>query len=272
LEDALGFQLFDRHKQPIQPTPMGEGFIARSREIMLQVNDLAAWVNREQEVLEGTYRIGIIPTLAPYVLPRILPDLATSAPGVDLVLSEVTSERMLEQLKSGALDAGILVTPVDEPAIREIPIYTEPFMIFGHPTSDPDAPRSGWLPEDLPIERLLLLEEGHCFRDQMLALCNRNRPSASGLRYESGSIASLQALVRVGMGYTLIPALAADLERDADLLRTFADPQPVREVSLVAHHSYPRERFLNWLRDHVRERMPAGYRKGSKTRRVRWRM
>ena len=272
LEDAVGFPLFDRHVQPIRPTEMGGGFIARAREIMFNVSELSAWVNQEQEVLEGTYRVGIIPTLAPYVLPRILPDLVASDFGVELVLMEVTTERMLEQLKSGALDVGILVTPVDEPSIREIPMYAEPFMIFGHPTGEADAPHSDWSPESLPSEGLLLLEEGHCFRDQMLSLCSRERSIAQGVRYESGSIASLQALVRAGMGYTLIPALAADPERDGALLRTFASPEPVREVSLVAHHSFPRERFLNWFRDHIRERMPESYRKGTAYKRVRWRM
>ena len=272
LEDAVGFPLFDRHVHPIQPTEMGAGFIARARSIMLQVSDLAAWVNHEQDVLEGTYRVGIIPTLAPYVLPRILPDLVAQAPGVELVLSEVTTERMLEQLKSGLLDVGILATPLEEASIRELPLYVEPFMIFGHPTGDPHDAQGGWKPDDLPAEGLLLLEEGHCFRDQMLALCSRSRPEGVGMRYESGSIASLQALVRAGMGYTLIPALAAEPDRDGMLLRHFASPEPVREVSLAAHHSFPREHFLSWFRDHIRDRMPAAYRTGTSFKRVRWRM
>lgn len=272
LEESLGFQLFDRQVHPIVPTPMGEGFIERARQIMSQVTDLESWVNHEQDVIEGTYRVGIIPTLAPYVLPRVLPDLAQNQDGVELTLTEVTSARMLEQLKSGDLDVGILVTPVDEEAIREIPLYNEPFLIFGHPDGREDAPYEGWDPADLPGDRLLLLEEGHCFRDQMLALCSRERSSATAVRYESGSIASLQALVRAGMGYTLIPELAADATLDAAFLRQFKSPAPVREVSLVVHHSFPRERFIAWLRDAVRSHMPESYRITTSGRRVRWRI
>ena len=272
LEESLGFPLFDRQVHPIVPTAMGEGFIARARQIMSQVGDLETWVNQEQEALAGTYRVGIIPTLAPFVLPRVLPDLASNADGIELIVREVTSERMLEELKAGSLDVGILVTPADEPAIREIPMYNEPFMIFGHPDGKRDAPRANWKPEDLPTDRLLLLEEGHCFRDQMLSLCARNRSSWSAVRYESGSIAALQALVRADMGYTLIPALAADAERDAEFLRTFADPAPVREVSLVVHNSFPRERFLTWLREAIRTRMPQSYQAASSSKRVKWRI
>lgn len=272
LEESLGFPLFDRQVHPIVPTAMGEGFIARARQIMSQVGDLETWVNQEQEALAGTYRVGIIPTLAPFVLPRVLPDLASNADGVELIVREVTSERMLEELKAGTLDVGILVTPADEPAIREIPMYHEPFMIFGHPNGYQEAPRRDWKPEDLPTDRLLLLEEGHCFRDQMLSLCARNRSSSSAVRYESGSIAALQALVRAGMGYTLIPALAADAQRDAEFLHAFAEPAPVREVSLVVHNSFPRERFLNWLREAIRTRMPESYQAASASRRVKWRI
>lgn len=272
LEESLGFQLFDRQVHPIVPTPMGKGFIERAGQIMSQVIDLESWVNHEQDVIEGTYRVGIIPTLAPYVLPRVLPDLAKNTVGVELTLTEVTSTRMLEQLKSGDLDVGILVTPVDEEFIREIPLYNEPFLIFGHPNGDAEGPRDGWDPSDLPADRLLLLEEGHCFRDQMLALCSRDRAAESAVRYESGSIASLQALVRAGMGYTLIPELAADPEHDNAFLRHFKSPAPVREVSLVVHQSFPRERFIAWLRDAIRSHMPEAYRIASSGRRVRWRI
>lgn len=272
LEESLGFQLFDRQVHPIVPTPMGKGFLERARQIMSQVTDLESWVNQEQDVIEGSYRVGIIPTLAPYVLPRVLPDLAQNSDGVELTLTEVTSARMLEQLKSGELDIGVLVTPVDEESIREIPLYNEPFLIFGHPDGRGEGPGDGWDPADLPADRLLLLEEGHCFRDQMLALCSRDRSTESAVRYESGSIASLQALVRAGMGYTLIPELAADPEHDAAFLRHFKAPAPVREVSLVVHHSFPRERFIAWLREAIRSQMPESYRIASTGRRVRWRI
>jgi LysR family hydrogen peroxide-inducible transcriptional activator len=239
---------------------------------MKQVVDLNAWVNQEQDLLEGHYRVGIIPTLAPYVLPRIMPRLGQNELGIELSISEVTTERLIEQLKSGDLDVGILVTPLEESVIREIPLYSEPLMIFGHPHGKLDEPKEGWDPEDLPEERLLMLEEGHCFRNQILALCSKQRASSDKIRYESGSIASLQALVRAGMGYTLIPALAADFERDAEFIRAFAAPNPVREVSLVAHQSFPRERLLEWLRDQVKNSMPESYQVDSSFKRLPWRI
>lgn len=267
LEDEMGIKVFDRSKSPIQPTPMGTVIIGKAREILQQVDALHQYVTGTQTDISGEFSVAIIPTLAPYLLPRFLPPFITGFPETKLNIRELQTEQIISQLKAGTLDVGILVTPLSEQSIREVPIFNEPFYIYG----DTYLPKDKYLAGDLPEEGLLLLDEGHCFREQALEICSRRERSAvKNIEYLSGSIESLKALVRKGMGYTLVPALSVTGE-DKDYLHEFEGQTPVREVSLVVHNSFVRERLLEVLRDVIINAVPEEMRSEENYYKVRWR-
>ncbi len=267
LEEEMGVLLFDRSRQPITPTPAGAIILAKAREILHHTDQLYNYVKGEHTSLAGNFQVGVIPTLAPYLLPRFLPSFIEAHPETKLTIRELQTDRIIAQLRDGKIDIGILVTPLGERNIREIPLFNEPFIVY---TMAPfaEAPISS---AELSQEGLLLLEEGHCFSAQTLELCqNRSDSGLSNLDYRSGSIETLKSLVKGGLGYTLIPALA-ELPDDEPYLRHFAAPVPAREVSLVVHHSFVRERLLEALRDAIRHAVPDQYRHDSNYFKVRWR-
>jgi LysR family hydrogen peroxide-inducible transcriptional activator len=267
LEEEMGVVLFDRSRQPIVPTPAGTIILAKSREILQHAEQLYHFVRGEHTSVKGTFTVGIIPTLAPYLLSRFIPKFLVDYPETKLVIREIQTERIIEQLKNGTIDIGILVTPLNEATIREVPLFSEPFEIY---TRDASIGNELTI-EQLPTEGLMLLEEGHCFRSQALELCGRREQSGiHNLDYRSGSIESLKALVRRGLGYTLIPALSAT-DEDAPYRRQFQTPAPVREVSLVVHQSFVREQLLEVLRETIRAAVPQAYLDDSTYYKVRWR-
>lgn len=267
LEEEMGVVLFDRSRQPIQPTPSGIFILAKAREILHHADQLYHFVKGEHTRVEGTFQVGVIPTLAPYLLPRFLPQFLKMHPETRLVIRELQTERIIEMLRNGGLDLGLLVTPLNEQGIREIPLFNEPFKLYSM-----DDTLTGMVsPGDLPEEGMLLLDEGHCFRSQAIELCGqRDSGRLSNLDYRSGSIEALKSLVRSGMGYTLIPALAETPE-DARLTRTFNAPVPVREVSIAVHNSFVRERLLEVLRDGIRTAVPREFLSDDAFYTVRWR-
>lgn len=267
LEDEMGVVLFDRSKQPIVPTPAGTIILAKAREILHHADQLYNFVKGEHTSLAGTFQLGVIPTLAPYLLSRFLPQFVADNPDTNLVVRELQTERIIEQLREGSIDIGLLVTPLHEAGIREVPLFNEPFVVYTFDEAMPSPIR----PDELPEEGLLLLEEGHCFRAQALELCGRREKSGiHNLDYRSGSIEALKSLVRAGMGYTLIPALSVEPDEEHNL-RPFSDPVPVREVSLVVHNSFVREQLLEALRDAIRHAVPNAYLHEENYFKVRWR-
>jgi LysR family hydrogen peroxide-inducible transcriptional activator len=254
LEDELNVVLFDRRKQPIRPTDAGIGVIAHARAILREAEQLRATVDELHQGMAGRARIGIIPTLAPYLLPLFLTRFATEHPELQLAVDERKTSGILKGLRRGDLDIGILVTPVDDDEFEEVPLFNEPFL--------------GYLPEDHPLwkrrvlqradlqdQAIWVLREGHCFREQTLSLCDR--PSAAGfenLLYESGSIETLKQLVRNGTGMTLVPELS--VEANDPYVRRFAAPQPVRQVSLVVRRPYARRSMLSNLAEQIKNSVP----------------
>jgi len=267
LEDEMGVVIFDRSRQPIQPTPAGDIILAKSREILFHADQLYNFVRGEHTNLSGTFQLGVIPTLAPYLLPRFLPQFTKDYPDTNLIIREIQTDRILDLLREGSLDIGLLATPLNDSSIREIPLFNEPFRLY---TLD-EAVDDPVTMDDLPGEGLLLLEEGHCFRAQTLELCGRRfHHGMHNLDYRSGSIEALKALVRSGMGYTLVPALSTN-STDFRYLRSFNAPEPVREIGLVVHKSFVRERLLEVMRDSIRQSIPEEYLLDEAYFKVRWR-
>ncbi|WP_448190687.1 LysR substrate-binding domain-containing protein [Azospirillum sp. sgz301742] len=256
LEDTLGVQLVERTQRRVLLTAAGRDAVARARRILGEMTDLAAAARSAGVPLGGELRLGAIPTLAPYYLPRVLPALRRDHPELKLFLREDLTGRLLDALKAGTLDALLLALPVDEPGLDHAAVFDEPFAVAlpaGHPLIARAALEEG----DLAGERLLLLEEGHCFRDQALAVCRLNgRPERDG--FSGTSLNTLCEMVAGRVGVTLLPALARPRAPEGVETRPFAEPQPARRVGLVWRKGSPRGAELQQLADYLRRHLPEG--------------
>ena len=237
LEVSLGLPLLDRSARQLQLTPFGEAFSLRARAVLNAVEELDDFARAERTDTAGRLRLGTIPTVAPYLLPSLAGLLATHFPGLDLRLRETQTPRLLEELGEGRLDAAILALPVSEPGLREVALLTEDFLLV-RPRSEADQP----VPDRdlLQTMRLLLLEEGHCLRDQALGYCNLDA-SSPRKTLDASSLSTLVQMVGAGLGVTLIPEMAAAVEtRSANVcLSRFAEPQPRRTIGMVWRQTSP---------------------------------
>jgi Transcriptional regulator len=267
LEEELGVRIFDKG-QPLKPTKSGEIIISRARQIIQDIKNLKEFIKTEKDSIDGEYRLGVIPTLAPYLLPRFLNGFLEKNPGVSFTVMELQTEEILRLLKTSRLDMAILVTPVDDREIREIPIFYEPILLYTSEKLKYYEQEKVNL-KSLSFDNLLLLEEGHCFRGQVENLCAaRGKKINSQLNYQSGSFETLKAMVDNDYGYTLIPELAVN-PRNKHVKR-FVSPEPVREVSFAVHNGFVKEHLLVKMREAILKCIPANFRKNDKYIRVRW--
>lgn len=250
LEASLGSQLFERAARQVRLTPFGEEFGDRVRDILARVDQLDDFARAAKGQLTGRFRMGVIPTIAPYLLPALIGNLSKSHPGLDLHVRETVTPRLVQELLQGQLDTAIVALPVSEPALAEMPLFEENFVLV-RPDVDADQP----VPkaEELRDMRLLLLEEGHCFRDQSLAFCNA--PSAlprDGL--DGSSLSTLVQMVGAGVGVTMIPEMAIGIEtRSARVCcAPLQDPQPGRQVGMVWRKFSPLTKALEEIGEVVR--------------------
>jgi LysR family hydrogen peroxide-inducible transcriptional activator len=267
LESELGVQIFEK-SQPLKPTPSGEIVLSRARQILQEIKNLKEFIRTEKDSIEGEFKLGVIPTLAPYLLPRFLNEFLEKNPGTSFTVTELQTEEIIKQLKANRLDIAILVTPLDDREIREIPVYYEPILLY---TSE----NQKYFQQDkvnlktLTTDNLLLLEEGHCFRGQVMNLCTtKGKKVHHQLNYQSGSFETLKAMVDNNYGYTLIPEMAVNVK--SKHVKHFMSPEPVREVSLVVHHGFVKEMLLVKLREAILKSIPSHFKKNEKYIRVKW--
>jgi LysR family hydrogen peroxide-inducible transcriptional activator len=259
LEEELDTIIFDRSKQPVVPTDVGEKIIAQARRILGETAKMKELVNHERGELSGELRLGIIPTIAPYLLPLIVKEFTKSYPKISLYINEFTTDNIIEKLKTGQIDVGILATPLKEKTIKEQPLYYEKFFLYVN-TGEKGYDKQFVLPKNIDVDRLWLLEEGHCMRSQILNLCELKRQSAvhDRLHYEAGSIETLMNLVDQDYGITIIPELKTMTMTEAQKkqLRYFKPPTPVREISIVTHYEYVKERMVRALQHVITDAVP----------------
>jgi LysR family hydrogen peroxide-inducible transcriptional activator len=267
LEDELGVKIFDR-TQPLKPTPSGEVIVGRARQILHEVKNLKEFIRNEKESIEGEFRLGVIPTLAPYLLPKFLNEFLEKNPGTSFTVLEMQTEDIVKQLKTDRLDLGILVTPIDDREIREIPVFYEPILLYTSENQKYFSQEKINL-KSLTTDDLLLLEEGHCFRGQVMNLCStKGKKVHHQLNYQSGSFETLKAMVDNNYGYTLIPEMAVNVK--SKHVKHFTSPEPVREVSLAVHHGFVKEMLLVKMRDAILKAIPPHFKKNEKYFKVRW--
>ncbi|HMJ70673.1 MAG TPA: LysR substrate-binding domain-containing protein [Cyclobacteriaceae bacterium] len=258
LEDELGIRIFDRGKQPVEPTSEGKEIILRARQIMTDVTLLKEFAKGLINEVSGEIKIAIIPTLAPYLLPLFLPAFVDKHPKLRVKISELVTHDIITALKNGQADIGLLATPLHDPKLVEHPVFYEEFFAY---TSDEKAAKKKYLlPKDIDLSKLWLLEEGHCFRNQVFNLCELKMKDIENdrLHYQAGSLETLKNLVDHNKGITILPLLATrDLDKDQlKKIRSFAPPKPVREISLVVNSNYSRKSILEALTKAIEECMP----------------
>lgn len=237
LETSLGAPLFERGPRQIRLTAFGQTVRGRCREILRSVDELGDLARAAQDGPAGQLRLGVIPTIAPYLLPRMIQNLGAAFPDLDLRLRESVTPTLVRELADGQLDAAILALPISEPNLRELPLFEESFLLV-RPERDAHLPVPG--AEGLRAMRLLLLEEGHCFRDQALSFCNLQSAAPREVM-DGSSLATLVQMVGAGIGVTLIPEMAVDVEtRSAEVsVSRFAAPEPKRTIGMVWRKSTP---------------------------------
>jgi len=237
LEAALGSPLFERGPRQVRLTPFGEDFTRRVRAILRSVDELSDLARGAQDRLGGRLRLGIIPTIAPYLLPRIVSALLARHDGLDLRVRETQTSRLIEELANGQIDAAIVALPISEAGLTETALFSEQFVLIrtaedeGKPVPGPDALRE---------MRLLLLEEGHCFRDQALSFCSMDAARPREI-LDGSSLATLVQMVSAGIGVTLVPEMAVPVEtRSASVsVARFPGTAPMRTIGMIWRQSNP---------------------------------
>lgn len=260
MEEELGVLLFDRSKQPLMPTYVGAKIVEQAKAALHEVQKIKEIVDESKGVVKGELHIGIIPTLSPYLLPLFIGAFNRSYPGVQLHIQDLQTEDILSRIKKDILDVGILVTPTKDPAVVERPVFYEEF--YAYLDTDLAAQKKGNSVEieELLENRLWMLEEGNCFRNQTFNLCGMNQLDYKDLhfRYESGNLSTLVKMVDREGGVTFIPQLAADdlPEKRKEQLKFVGRSHPVREVSLVYSRKFAKIGLIKKLEEEIRKNIP----------------
>jgi LysR family hydrogen peroxide-inducible transcriptional activator len=237
LEEALGAVLVERDARQVRLTKFGEEAALRVRDILRSVDELGDFARASRDRLVGRLRIGMIPTIAPYLLPAVINTLAQTHPELDVHVREALTSKLIQDLTEGRLDSAIVALPVSEPSFTEVPLFAEDFLLV-RPRKDQGTPPPS--SDALRDMRLLLLEEGHCFRDQALSFC-KMQSSLPREVLDASSLSTLVQMVSAGMGVTLIPEMAVPVEtRSASVsLARFGDPQPSRTIGMIWRKTSP---------------------------------
>ena len=253
IEEELSIQIFDRTKKPIQLTEIGQKIVNQAKNIVNEADRIHDIVEQQKGFIGGEFRLGIIPTVMPTLLPMFLNNFIKKYPKVKLIIEELNTNEIISKLKNGHLDAAIAVTPLEDEKIKEIVLYFEPFVAYV-PENHSSFNKKEITIDDLDINEILLLQDGHCFRDGILNLCkNKSQNESNHFQIESGSFETLIKLADEGLGTTLLPYLhTLDLnEKNKTKLRHFASPKPAREVSLIFPKNELKIHIIDALRNTI---------------------
>jgi LysR family hydrogen peroxide-inducible transcriptional activator len=257
LEEELGVKVFDRTKQPVIPTEIGTHLVAQARVILREASRIPQIIDDQKGTMTGELRIGIIPTLAPYLLPPLFKQMSEKYPQLHLIIKETITEEVLSELKSNRLDCGIVVTPLEDSSIKEdVLFYEELFLYVSKKNALYD--KKYVLASDIDPNQLWLLEEGHCFRSQILNLCELRKRSDFHFKYETGNIETLKRMVDKSDGMTILPELAVMefSKTQMKLVKRLKEPSPAREVSLVTHRDHIKTKHIRTLKEEILSIVP----------------
>ena len=252
LEEELGIKIFDRTKQPVIPTELGGSIIAQARIILREANKIKQIINEQKDSMTGEIRLGIIPTLAPYLLPPLFQRMSEKYPQLNLVIKETITEEVIHELKNDQLDCGLVVTPLKDNSIKEDVLFYEELFVYVS-AKNGLYNKKYVLATEIDPSQLWLLEEGHCFRSQILNLCELRKHSDLNFKYETGNIETLKRMVDKSDGITILPELAVKEFSKAQmkLVKRLREPVPAREVSLVTHRDHFKTKLIKTLKEEI---------------------
>ena len=257
LEEELDTRIFDRSQQPVCPTPVGILIIEQAQKILVQANRIKNIIEEEKHSLTGTFKLGILPTVAPYLLPRFFPQLMKKYPDLDIRVIEMKTNDIKKALQTGEIDAGIVASLAGMEELQQTPLFYEQFFVY---VSRKDILFNSEVirTSDLNGEQLWLLDEGHCFRDQLMRFCQMKSARASQLAYHLGSMETFMRMVESGKGVTFIPELAVlqlgDIQKE--LVRPFAIPCPTRQIVMLTNKNFIRHTLLEALTKEIKYSIP----------------
>ncbi len=261
LEDELGVRIFDRTQTPIEPTDIGRKVIDQARVSIAQIHQIKEIVEEEKGITKGVFRLAIIPTVSPYLLPKLMQTHREQKTDIRLVINEMTTNQILSGLAKGTIDGGILATPLHDDRMKERPVYYEKFLAYVSPNERFLHAKSSLEESDLNGAKLWLLDEVHCFRTQILNLCSlkSNTIVNPTFTYEAGSIETLINIVDNNDGITVIPEMALSHLNDKQKqnVRLFNKNRPVREISLITRKDFLRDRLIEIIEEEIKMSVPA---------------
>ena len=273
LEDELGVIIFDRSRQPVVPTDLGAKLIEQARMTLSATQRIKEIIQEEQQEVEGTLKIGIIPTLAPYLLPVFIGPYSRKYPAVKVEVEELVSEEIIRRLKRDMLDVGLFVTPYHDEKIVERPVFYEEMLVYAHPDSELLKKKEVGH-EDIVTSDIWMLGNGHCFRNQVVNLCEMSASQHKNLpfEFESNSLETLMRIVDVEGGFTLIPELALQYmsPEKKKQVRSIANTKPLREVSVIYSRHFTKQRLITLLCDEIKSVVPAHMLKRDRGMIVEW--
>ena len=273
LEDELGVIIFARSRQPVVPTDLGAKLIEQARMTLSATQRIKEIIQEEQQEVEGTLKIGIIPTLAPYLLPVFIGPYIRKYPAVKVEVEELVSEEIIRRLKRDMLDVGLFVTPYHDEKIVERPVFYEEMLVYAHPDSELLKKKEVGH-EDIVTSDIWMLGNGHCFRNQVVNLCEMSASQHKNLpfEFESNSLETLMRIVDVEGGFTLIPELALQYmsPEKKKQVRSIANTKPLREVSVIYSRHFTKQRLITLLCDEIKSVVPAHMLKRDRGMIVEW--
>lgn len=257
LESEYDIKIFDRSKYPVVPTETGKALIAQARLIIQEVAKIQELVQEKKNTIAGVLQIGIIPTIAPYLLPLFIHEFTVKYPNIKLKISEHVTEDILEKLDDGKLDAGILVSPEDSKLFNTVPLYYEPFVVYSARSFDKEY----LLAEDIDPNELLLLEESHCFRSQIIQFCELRNKQENMVEFTSGSLETLKNLADKHLGITILPELSIlqMADGDAPKIKRFASPEPFRVISIMTRRDFVKKRMIAAFAQEIKAHVPQKF-------------
>jgi LysR family hydrogen peroxide-inducible transcriptional activator len=272
LEEELGIKLFDRNKHPIAITAMGEAIVEQAKVVLAECDKIQELIQNQQNNVAGTFKFAVIPTIAPYILPGLLESYAKHFPDVTLQVKEMETKQIVTALRNNELDAALVSTPLEETGIKEYPLFYEPFVAY-FSEEEKALKKRTVSPADIALERIWLLNEGHCMRNQVLDLCSdqiQRLQASRPYRYESSNVETLRKMVDKNKGLTVLPELATFefSEDQSDRIRYFDDPEPVREIGIITNDHFVKLSVLQTLMDEIVSMVPEKMRVQKKNRKV----
>ncbi len=258
LEDEIGLLLFDRSEQPVKTTKVGEILVQQAKVLLREAHKFDELVAEQKNESQGEIRIGVIPTLAPYLMPLFLKDFMKKAPALKVIVEELQTSQIIQKLSDMELDLGLLVTPIEHEGLKSEPLFYEPFLAYVSDKS-PLTKLTKVEQKELSSNDLWLLTDGHCFREQSLLICRNRKKSLDqnkSLLFESGSLETLKKMIDQESGFTLLPYLATLDIKNSKKLKEFVSPVPSREVSLIYNQFYRKDKIKANLIESIQSHLP----------------